>query len=214
MSLKLKIIRDFRQLLTSPAKFLNFCQRVDHALTNNTHLTEALLALLKQFSEQVVILDPLYHQALDRAKSVIRERDRVIHEVAELLEQIASALESTFVLDPEVLQTTGFTVTQERRSTPRPRKPVMASQDFSVLGIGGRKALAKASTVPGGILQEIHINLKDPSVDEDWFHKAIFHGPKEMMRENLEQGNTFFRMRHHGPEGAGPWSAVVTITIT
>jgi hypothetical protein len=52
------------------------------------------------------------------------------------------------------------------------------------------------------------------SVEQDWFHKAIFSDPGEMVMTGLSSGNTFFKMRSHGPDGAGPWSAVVCTFIT
>ena len=87
--------------------------------------------------------------------------------------------------------------------------------DFNVTNAGelGR-ALATASTFAGALVHEIHINQKDPSVEDDWFHKAIFPDSHNMVMESLAAGNTFFRMRHHGPDGPGPWSGVVSTTIS
>lgn len=209
-----RIKRDFRQGL-SPTKFLAFCLRVKHALTDNPNCPESLSQLLRLFFEKVDRLDTSYHLALDGSRTLIRERDNLIQEIIVLLDQIASILEASFILNPDALQTTGFTVTQERRSYSRVKVPLSAPPDFNVANSSGPgRALGTASTSHGALVHEIHINLKDPAVEEDWFHKAIFPDSQNMVMENLTPGNVFFRMRHHGHDGAGPWSGVVSTTIT
>jgi|GEM_PF-1794635 len=208
------IKRDFRQM-RSPAKFLAFCKKVQHGLTDNPNLSESIAALRQQYFEKVDSLDTTYHLALDGGRSVIRERENLSQEIGVLLDQLASVLEAELILNPDALLTTGFTVTQERRSPNRVRLPLVAPPDLNVANAGERgRALATASTFPGAIVHEIHINLKDPSVEDDWFHKAIFPDSQNMVIESLAAGNTFFRMRHQGHDGPGPWSGVVSTTIT
>lgn len=209
-----RIKRDFRQP-GSPAKFLAFCKKVQHGLTDTSNLPDSIAPLRQQYSEKVDSLDTTYHLSLDGGRSVIREREKLSQEIVVLLDQMASVLEAAFILSPDALLTTGFTVTQERRSTTRVRLPLAAPADFNVANAGERdRALATASTLPGALLHEIHINLKDPAVEDDWFHKAIFPDSQNMIMENLATGNTFFRMRHQGQEGPGPWSGVVSTTIS
>lgn len=208
------IKRDFRQL-GSPARFLAFCKKVKHGLTDNSNLPDSITALRQQYFEKVDRLDTTYHLALDGGRSVIREREKLSEEIVVLLDQIASVLEAAFILNPDAFLTTGFTVTQERRSPNRVKLPLIAPPDFNVANAGepGR-ALASASSFPGALVHEIHINQKDPSVEDDWFHKAIFPDSQNMVMESLAAGNTFFRMRHHGQDGPGPWSGVVSTTIS
>ena len=209
-----KIKRDFRQV-NSPARFLAFCKKVQHGLSDTSNLSDSLTALRQQYSEKVASLEMIYHQALDGGHSVIREREKQSQEVVLLLEQIASALEAAFILNPDALLTTGFTITQERKTTNREKSPPAASLDFNVANVGERgRALATASSPHGALLHEIHMNRKDPSFEDDWIHKAIFHDSKNMVMDGLPSGNTFFRMRHHGQDGPGPWSGVVSATIT
>jgi hypothetical protein len=209
-----RIKRDFRQT-SSPGKFLAFCKKVQHGLTETSNLPDSTVPLRQQYLEKLERLDTSYHQALDGSRSLIREREKLSQEIIVLLDQIASVLEAAFILDPDALLTTGFTVTQERRSPNRVRLPLTAPPDFNVANSSERgRALATASTFPGALLHEIHINLKDPSVEDDWFHKAIFPDSRNMAIENLATGNTFFRMRHQGQEGPGPWSGIVSTTIT
>ena len=160
-------------------------------------------------------LDTIYHLSLDGGRSVIRERERLSQEIVVLLDQIASTLEAAFRMNPDALFTTGFTITQKRRSTNRVKLPLTAPADFNVINAPEQgRALGTVSTFPGAFVYEIYINLKDPSVEADWSHKAIFHDSQDMVMENLAAGNTCFRMRHQGPDGAGPWSGIVTTTIT
>jgi len=208
------IKRDFRHM-RSPARFLSFCRKAKHGLTDTPNLPDSIAALLQQYFEQVDRFEPIYYAALDGGHSVIREREKLSQEIVVLLDQIASVLEAAFILNPDALLTTGFTVTQERRSTSRVKLPLVAPLDFNVANAGERgRALATASTFPGALVHEVHINQKDPSVEDDWFHKAIFPDCSNMVLESIAAGNTFFRIRHHGQDGPGPWSGVVSTTIS
>jgi len=209
-----RIKREFRQI-KSPAKFFAFITKVRYALAHLSNCPASLLPLLQLYFEKVDSYETIYHTSLDGSHSMIRDRDKLGQEIMVLLDQIASGLESAFMLDPDALLNTGFTITQERRSTRREKQPLAAPQDFSVANtaeIG--QALAKAIGSPGALVHEIHINQKDPSVEEDWFHKGIFPDCQNMVMEHLAAGNTFFRTRDQGPDGAGPWSAIVSTTIT
>lgn len=209
-----RIIRDYRQM-TSPTKFLAFNKKVKHSLTDNRNYPETATALLQQYFQRVDDYEKIYHLALDGSRTQIRERDRLREEIVVLLDQIASILEAAHILNPDALLTTGFTVTQERRSSNRVKLSLEAPPDFRVDNVGERgRAVATASSFTGAYNHEIHINQKDPAVEEDWFHKGIFPDSKTMQMENLPPGNTFFRMRHHGHDGPGPWSTVVSTTIT
>jgi hypothetical protein len=192
-----------------------FCQKVTHYLTDNPNLPDSVFALLQQYFEKVKRFETIFHLALDGSRTQIREREKLSEEVVVLLDQIASVLEAAFILNPDALLTTGFTVTQERRSTNRVKLPLIAPPDFHVANaVEQGRAYAKCSSYPGALLFEIHINQKDPSLESDWSHKANFHDPQDMMMESLVAGNTFFRMRFFGQDGAGPWSGVVSTPIT
>ena len=209
-----RIKRDFRRTSLA-AKFLAFCKKVLHGLSVTPNLPDTIAPYLQQYVAKVDSLDTTYHQALDGAHSLIREREKLSQEIVVLLDQMASVLEAAFILDPDALLTTGFTVTQERRSTNRVRLPLVAPSNFNVANAGEQgRALATASTFPGALVHEIHINVKDPSVEADWLHQSIFADSQNMVMEGLAAGNTFFRMRHQGIDGAGPWSGIVSTTIT
>ena len=177
------IKRDFRQL-GSPAKFIAFSKKVKHGLTETPNLPDSMAALQQQFFEKVDSLETIYHQALDGGRSVIREREKLTQEIVVLLDQIASVLEAAFILNPDALLTTGFTVTQERRSSPhREKLPLVAPPDFNVVNAGEQgRALATASSFPGALVHEVHINQKNPSAEDDWFHKAIFPDCRNIIR--------------------------------
>ena len=209
-----KIKRDFRQM-SSPARFLAFCKKVKHGLTGNPNVPESIAAFRQQYFEKLDSLDTAYHLALDGGRTLIREREKLAEEVVLILDQIASVLEAALIRNPDALSTTGFSITQERRSPARMKVPLVAPSAFNVANLGEQgRALATGSTFRGALNHEIHVNQKDPSVEEDWFHKALFPNSQSMVLENLPVGNTFFRMRHHGHDGPGPWSAVVSTTIT
>ena len=212
-----RIKRDYRQR-SSPAKFLSFSKKVKLSLTDNLNYPDstwgAHTTLRQQYFEKVDGLEVSCHLASNGDRLLIRERDKLIQEIILMMDEIASFLEAASIRNTDALMSTGFSVTQERRTPNRTRLPLVAPPDFIVVNSGERgKAVGSASTMPGAYNQEIHINKKDPSVEEDWFHKAIFSGA-EMTMENLDPGNTFFRMRHHGPDGPGPWSAIVSTMVS
>jgi hypothetical protein len=213
-----RIKRDYRQR-SSPAKFLSFCTKVKHCLTDNPNYPESLWganpSLRQQYFDKVDSLDVSFHLAINGDRLMILERDKLIQETILMLDEITALLESASVRNPDALFSTGFSVTQERRSPNRVRLPLQVPTDFGVVN-SGEHGMAKgsASKAPGAYNHEIHINRKDPSVEEDWFHKAIFPDAEDMVMVNLDPGNTFFRMRHHGPDGPGPWSAIVSTLIT
>lgn len=208
-----RIKRDFRQM--NPARFFSFNKRVRLALTNYLNFPETLDPLRQQYFEKADSLETIYHACLDGSHSLIREREKLSKEIVVLLDQLASGLEGAFILNTDALFTTGFTVTPERRSSNREKSPLVAPQDFNVANsVEQGRALAKAISSPGALVHEIHINQKDPSIEDDWFHKGIFADSQNMVMEHLTAGNTFFRMRDQGPDGAGPWSSVVSTTIT
>ena len=201
--------------MNSPARFFAFCKKVQHSLTGNPNVPESLRALLQQYFDKMDPFEAIYHQSLDGGRSLIRDRERFTEEMIVLLDQIASVLESALILNPDALKTTGFTITQDRRNTTRVKLPMPIPMDFNVTNEAepGR-ALGTASNFPGSLVCEVHINQKDPAFEGDWFHNAICPDAKKMAMQNIAAGNTFLRMRYQGPDGPGPWSGIVNLTIT
>lgn len=214
---KRRVKRDYRQ--NTPGKFHSFIQKVKHCLTNNLNYPDTTwggnVAVRQLYFEKVDAYDLAYRLASNGDRALIRDRDKLMEEIVEILDEIASLLEAASVRNPDALFTTGFNVTLERRSHNRTKLPLMSPNDLSIVNLGEpRKAVASASTMPGVYNHEIHLNTKDPSVEEYWFHKSMYPEASRMVMEDLEPGNTFVRMRHHGPDGPGPWSAIVSIMIT
>jgi hypothetical protein len=217
MALKRRIKRDYRRL--PPARFLAFCRKVKYALTDNLNYPDSTWGghtMLRQiYFEKVDTLETAYHVARDGDRRLIRDRDKLVDEIVDLLDQIAPLLEAASIRNPDALFSTGFSITQERRSTNRTKLVLTAPGDFSVVNSGEPgKAVGRANAPRGAINHEIHLNTKDPSLEEEWFHKAIYPDASAMVMDNLQPGNTYFRMRHHGPEGPGPWSVVMSVAIS
>jgi hypothetical protein len=213
-----RIKRQYRHP-SSPARFCSFCKKVRLCLTDNPNYPDSTWGtnanLRQQYFEAVDGLEVACHLADNGDRLLIRERDKLIEEIILELDVIAAFLEAASVRNPDALLTTGFSITQERRSANRTKLPMIASTDFNVVNSGERgKVVASASAIPGAYNHEIHINVKDPAVEAYWFHKAMFADLWEMIMENLDPGNTFFRIRHHGPGGPGPWSGTVSTIVT
>jgi hypothetical protein len=213
-----RLRRDYRQL-RSPTRFLSFNQKVKRCLSDTEKCPDSIwrgnLGLRQQYFEKVEQLEVSYHLASDGGKSLIRDRDRLSEEIVGMLDEIASLLEAEAGHNPDLLLNSGFTVTRERRSANRTRLPLAAPTDFTVMNlVEGGTALGSCSPTSGAFNQEIHVNTKDPSVEKDWFHKGIYADSASMRMEALDPGNTFFRSRFHGPDGPGPWSPTVTLTVT
>ncbi len=213
-----RINRDYRGY--SPTKFFSFCQGVKRCLMNNTNYPDPVwgghISVRQQFFEQVDALAVSYGLASNGDRVLIRERDKLMQEMIVVLDEIASLLEAASIRNPDALLTTGFTITQERRTHTRPPKlPLTSPPDFTVVNAGDRgRAIGTATAMPGALNHEIQLNRKDPSLEEEWIHKAIFPDATSMVMDNLEPGNTFFRMRHHGQDGPGPWSAIMAANIS
>lgn len=217
MAVKRRIKRDFRQF--APTKLEGLGQRVKRGLTNNTRFPQSFWQvydpLRRELFDCIDRYSAVYHVAADGAKSTIRERDKIAEELIGLLDEMASALESAAARDPEALYSTGFNISDERRSIPREKPRLVQPIDFNVMNSPEpAKAVATASSMVGAIIQEIHINRGDPAVEADWLHKVNCPDASKMVMEGLQPGNTFFRMRYFSQEGPGPWSAVVSVTIT
>ena len=58
------IKRDSRQI-RSPARFLSFCRKVKHGLTDTPNLPDSIAALRQQYFEQVDRSETTYHLALN-----------------------------------------------------------------------------------------------------------------------------------------------------
>lgn len=217
MGAKRRIKRDYRQY--APTKLEALGQRVKRGLTNNTRFSQAFWqsydSLRRELFDCIDRYAAIYHIATDGAKSSIRERDKIGDELVSLFDEMASALETGAARDPEALYSTGFNISEERRNTPREKPRLVQPVDFMVVNSAEpNKAVGTASGMIGAVLQEIHINRGDPSNEAHWLHKMNCHDPNSMIMEGLDPGNTFFRMRYFGLEGPGPWSAVVSVTIT
>jgi hypothetical protein len=213
-----RIKRNYRHE-KSPAKALFFCNKVRHALTDNQNFTGPIWgandAIRQEFFEAVDRLDVAFHTAINGDRNWIRDRDKLWQEIIIMLDGIASALEAACVRNPDALYTTGFDISQERRSPNRTRLPLTAPEDLSITNLDLRGgAVGSTSYIQGAYNFEIHITDKDPSVEGNWWHKDIFPDPRHMEMLNLNEGNTFFRTRAHGPDGSGPWSGIVSIYIT
>ncbi|WP_224982576.1 hypothetical protein [Geomonas agri] len=217
MVMQRRIKRDYHRF--GPKEFLAFSQKVQLSLIGNKNYPDSVwggnAALLQKIVELVTALVTAYRLASNGDRLLIRERDKLIEEVIALLDEMASFLEAVSMRNPDALYTTGFNIAQERRSFRRAKVALTASADFTVTNSGEpRKAMASASPVHGAYNYEIHINTKDPAVESDWFHKSMFPDARNMVLDNLDPVNTFFRMRQHGPDGPGPWSSITSVLIS
>ncbi|HJV33425.1 hypothetical protein [Geomonas sp.] len=217
MSKQRKIKRDYHKL--SPSKALTFFKRVRHCLTENENFPDstwgANTTTRGQYSEAVDGYEDAFNGAINGDRLLVADRNRKQDEIVVMLDEIASHLEAVSVRNPDSLLTSGFNVVQERRLGNRVRLPLSASTDFKVANLEHRgRAAGSSSPIAGAFNHEIHANYGDPSSEEDWIHKGIYADPSEMVIMNVKSGNVFFRMRSHGPDGAGPWSGTVSTFIT
>ena len=211
-----RIKRDYRN--STPAKAFTFFNRIERCLADNPNFPDstwgANTTTRQQLFDGVDRYSAAYHAAITGDRLLIAERDKIQEEVVVMLDEVASHLEAVSVRNPDALLSSGFSVVQERRSS-RTKLPLAASTDFNVSNVGPRgTAKGTSSEIPSAFNHEIQINYKDPSVEQNWFHKGIFADPSEMVMTDLNAGNILFRMRAHGPNGAGPWSGIVSTFIT
>src|SRR6266568_2946276 len=127
MQMERRIKRDYRAYRKSPTKFMSINRKVRRSLPDNENYPDsawgANLAVRQEYFEKSDQLEITSHQASNGDRILIRDRDRLIDEIIALLDEIALLLETMSRRNPDALYTTGFSVTQERRSTNRSRRP-------------------------------------------------------------------------------------------
>ena len=216
--LQRKILRDYHQM-NSALTALNLGKKVGTALTDKTIFPDTFwgvkLVLLLEFLAVLAQLEADYHAALNGGKREITARNNTWELFIKKLDAIALYLESECIETPDKLLASGFNLTQGRKNNGGKRSPMQVAKDFCVENMPEQgKARGSASQIKGAYNHELHYCRALPSIEASWMHKGMFMDITDMVMEGLEAGDLFFRMRSYGPDGAGPWSGIVTTTIT
>lgn len=219
MSGERQIKRDWHAI-KKPEDGLVEARRIEHGITDNPHLPEEgygeHTTKPKEFSTQVNKLETACIAATDRAISAVTAAKNEWGRTSSMMDEIALHVEAVGLRDPEALTTSAFNLTKERKNFNKNKEVVLApSVDFRVVNTGEvGKAIGMSSKIDGAFNNEMQATQLDPYKESSWIHKGIHVDPSQMVMENLDLGNTFFRMRAHGPNGPGPFSAIVSVLIT
>lgn len=221
MSKGRKVKRDYHGIKT-PEQGLAAARKVEHGITDNPNLPEETwspnAAKPAELSAQLARLETACVAASDRGISAVATAKAEWGRTIIMMDEIALHVEAVGVRNPNALQTSGFTLTKERKNYSKNNKTEVSltvAVDFRVVNTGELgKAICSAGEVEGAFNHEIQATRQTPSQESFWIHKGIFPDPARMEVENLDAGETFFRMRSHGPNGPGPFSAIVMTLIT
>lgn len=213
-----KILRDYHNI-KSASSTLAFFKQVAAALSNKSVFPDEFwggkLSLLEEYLATVAQFEVEYHVALNGGKLEIATRNKTGELAADQLDALAAYLQSECINKPEKLLFSGFNLTKVERKSGGKREPLQAARDFQVYNLPEQgKAKGSAGPLKGAFNHEIHSCRINPSIESNWAHKGIFMDISDMVMEGLEPGDIFFRMRSYGPDGPGPWSGIVSTTIT
>ena len=127
-----RISRGYRSL--PPARFHAFNQRVCKGLTGNPLIPESTWGanpgLISAYFAASEKHDAVYHEAIFGSILVIAQRVALQAELILLLDEIAADLEAAAVRNPNMLLSTGFDLSKERRSSIR-TKPALHAAEVS-----------------------------------------------------------------------------------
>ncbi|HJV66528.1 MAG TPA: hypothetical protein VJ550_12385 [Geomonas sp.] len=115
----------------SPSRFHAYNQKTRNGLAGSSKLKESNPALMSSYEATSDKHDSMYHQASYGSKLDIAERDRLQSELVDLLDEIASLLESLAVRSPDVLLTSGFDLAKERRNRTRSKAALAVTEEFN-----------------------------------------------------------------------------------
>jgi hypothetical protein len=115
-----------------PGRFYNINKKISTALTDNKTIPQAAWAanpeLLPNYLAMSKKHDELHHTALLGGKLDISQRDLLQEQLTLYLDEIALVLEAAAVRNPDILVVSGFDLAKERRSHPRTKATIIATE--------------------------------------------------------------------------------------
>jgi hypothetical protein len=125
-----RIRRSYRTM--TPTSFHTFNQNVSKALTDNANIPQSAWAanpeLLPKYLAASQKHDTAYHEANYGHKLDIAQREVLQAQLIAYLDEIALILEAAALRNPDILITSGFDLSKERRSSPRTKVAVTSSE--------------------------------------------------------------------------------------
>ena len=125
-----RALRNYRNL--GPTKFFIFNQRVHRSLADNPNIPTStwgakpdLLTLYFAASDKY---DAVFHEASYGSSLVIAQRDILQQQLVNYLNEIVADLEAEAVRNPDILLSSGFDLSKERRSRTRKKGPLIATE--------------------------------------------------------------------------------------
>jgi len=198
-----------------PAEAVAMKDNVLNALTNHPFFKEIPLDPLAAAGtnlEGTVRLTGLG----DRSK--IPDRSAHLSSVIKELTRIAFQVHVQAMDEESQLHTSGFPLVERRTRVPKNRVPVKPLTGFSATNMDEPgEALLGADSQDAAFGYQFQYTKLDPAVEENWVDDAP--GPHRTCKKVIVRGldslsRYSFRGRGIGDEGPGPWSKVITISIT
>ena len=152
----------------------------------------------------------------DRSK--IPERFTHLSNVIKELTRVAVNVQLQAMDEESQLHTSGLPLVERRTRVPKNRGAVETLMRFSATNIDEPgAALLTAESQEAAFGYQFQFTKLDPAVEENWADEAP--GPHRTCKKIIVRGldslsRYSFRGRGIGDDGPGPWSKVVTISIT
>lgn len=127
-----RILRTYRK--KSPSRFYSILLRVWKCLTDNPNIPASVWGANPELLRLFQAMAAKYHEVYQRAflyssKLDIGEREVLQAQLTQYMDEIASVLEAAAIRNPEVLMSSGFDVTKERRNLGRSSGPLSPSEE-------------------------------------------------------------------------------------
>ena len=125
-----RALRNYRTL--GSTRFYVFNQRVHRSLVNNPNIPPSTWAanpeLLAHYFAASDKYDAVFHEASYGSTLVIAQRDLLQQQLINYLDEIVADLEAEAVRNPDILLSSGFDLSKERRNYTRKKAPLIAAE--------------------------------------------------------------------------------------
>ena len=200
----------------SNAKKLLVVSRKAHTCISNSPHYQQKSAEFNQdmgkLSEGIERLQKADDEAQSRDSQKRAYRDKMRDELLAILKRIVRHVELAANGDADMLQDSGFEVTQGRSAKPRYSHPLPAPALNVKHGPMSGTIMANVKPVPGAASYEFHITDADPTVPENYQPFGTFAHGKNVSIPGRKPGQTYSIIaRCIGTAGPGAWSPPVSI---
>lgn len=198
------------------ADFLARAESILSSLANHPLVSEPIpepfpsLAKLKEITDAY---RESYYAAVNGDRVKISQRDLLRPRVEEEFVSLAAFLTQKAGKDQFMLVDLGFEVRERAAKSTHVSSSLVAPSNVTAKhGELPSVIILRCSRTYGTGSYEVQISEGDSSVEENWRPAGHYMHASRMEVKGLEPGRRYsFRLRSIGPDGPGPWSAIVSL---